>query len=136
MLGYRWYFGEDDYGKERLMFECRANPELVDFTKPKLFWVLQFCYCFLPLLYIIGLFLLLPNAVRIDWRGVLSDYYLDLFKFRILCQWFYQFLLLLENFILYIFVYLVSSERQNVLKTRLGMDFVRKLELGSIVSHY
>ncbi len=70
MMGSRWYFGEDEYGVERLMFECRANPEFVDMVKPKLFWLVQFAYSIIPVLFIIEAFFLIPNAGTVNFHKV------------------------------------------------------------------
>lgn len=70
MMGVRWFFGEDQYGVERLMFECRANPEYIDFIKPKLFWIVQFAYCIIPVLFIIEAIFLIPNTGTINFNKV------------------------------------------------------------------
>jgi hypothetical protein len=70
MLGYKWFFGEDEYGCERLMFECRANSELVDQMLPKLFYIIQVVYIVVAWLFFFEAIFLIPQTLRVETRKV------------------------------------------------------------------
>jgi hypothetical protein len=98
MLGVTWFFSEDIYKTERLMFECRSNEEDVYAANTKLFWIVQFGYIVTPFLLIIGLIIVIPYAGGIPTRKVQTFIILDSDQCRYSYQWSVEYLLLLEGY--------------------------------------
>ena len=71
LIGIRWYFGEDQYGREKLMYECRANDEYISFVSSKLFWILQLIYVAIPGVLIATIILISPVLYQVDFGRVI-----------------------------------------------------------------
>jgi hypothetical protein len=71
LIGLRWYFGEDDQGIERFMFETRINSEYMNAINSKLFWIVQIIYIIVPIVELSTSILIAPNLYRISYPNVL-----------------------------------------------------------------
>ena len=71
MVGCWWFFGEDEYGTEKFMFECRANEDYLSGFGSKTFWFILFIYTIFPIDLTIVSTVSTPFAF-IDMEGVIQ----------------------------------------------------------------
>ena len=71
MLGYYWFFAEDQYGVERIMVQCRANMELVEGAKPKMFWIVQIIFSFFPVFFVFEMLVVVPTVLGFQFNKVI-----------------------------------------------------------------